>query len=389
MSSTARALENLRVALIHHWLVRMRGGEKVLEALCLIFPQADIYTLVFDPCGISDTIKQHRITSSWIQKLPWAIRYYPHYLPLLPVALEHFDLSRYDLVISSESGFGKGVITHPEICHICYCHSPMRYAWSAYHAYSRVVRNRWKRKLISFILNYLRTWDVISSLRPDYFLANSQCVADRIRKYYRRDATVIYPPIATSEFCIAPNPLDYFLAAGQLVPYKRFDLAIDAFNQLGHPLWVVGDGPEYRSLKKQARKNIKFLGRTSDEELKHSLSYCRALIFPGEEDFGMIVVEAHACGRPVIALRRGGARETIIPEVNGLFFEEETVPSLMGAVRHFESVESKFQPELIRESAFSFSEGRFHREMVRFISEKIAEHRSRVKVRSDKCWLEL
>jgi glycosyltransferase involved in cell wall biosynthesis len=182
--------------------------------------------------------------------------------------------------------------------------------------------------------------------------------------------------------------LDYFLAAGQLVPYKRFDLAIDAFNQLGHPLWIVGDGPEYRTLKKRARKNIKFLGRASDEELKHSLSRCRALIFPGEEDFGMIVVEAHASGRPVIALRRGGARETIIQEVNGLFFEEETVPSLTGAVRHFESIESKFQPEVIRESAFSFSERRFQGEMVRFVSEKFAEHRGRVKARSDKCGLE-
>jgi glycosyltransferase involved in cell wall biosynthesis len=388
MSSSARALQNLRVALIHHWLVRMRGGEKVLEALCLIFPQADIYTVVFDPSGISDVIKQHRIVSSWIQKLPGATRYYTHYLPLFPVALEHFDLSRYDLVISSEAGVGKGVITRPEACHICYCHSPMRYAWSAYHTYLQAVRNPWKRKLMPFIMNYLRMWDVTSSLKVDYFLANSQTVADRIRKYYCRDATVIYPPVATSELCIAPNPLGYFLAVGHLVPYKRFDLAVEAFNQLGHPLWVLGEGPEYRTLKKKARGNIKFLGRASDEELRNTLSHCRALISPGEEDFGMIVVEAHACGRPVIALDKGGARETVIPEVNGVLFGEETVPSLMGAVRHFESIESKFQPELVRESAHPFGEGRFQREMVRFVSEKLEEHHSRFKVRSHKCRLE-
>ena len=373
-------LKDLRVALVHHWLIGMRGGEKVLEAFCRIFPGADIYALVCEPAAISETIKQHCVTTSWIQKLPRASQYYSHYLPLFPFAIEQFDLSGYDLVVSSDAVVSKGVITRPETCHICYCHTPMRYAWSAYHTYLRSIESSWKRRLVPFFMNYLRTWDLASSSRVDYFLANSQTVANRIAKYYRRDASVIFPPVAVSSFSVAQPIDDYFLAVGQLVPYKRFDLAIEFFNQLNHPLVIVWEGTEYSKLKRAAGEKVRFLVRLSDAELNRSLSRCRALVFPGEEDFGMVVVEAHACGRPVIALSRGGALETVVPEVNGLLFAEETVQSLAAAVRRFVSIESEFQPQLIRETAAPFDENRFSVEATTFISDKTEEHRRRFKI---------
>lgn len=380
MTPVAGILQNLRVALIHHWLVRMRGGEKVLESLCSLFPQADIYTLVFEPKEIADSIKRHSITTSWIQKLPWATKYYSQYLPLFPIAIEQFDLSAYDLVLSSDAAVGKGVITRPETCHICYCHTPLRYAWSAYHTYLQAVQNPWKRGLAAFLMSYLRTWDTVASGRVDYYIANSRTVSRRIQKYYRRESVVIYPPIATSSFQTSSSLADYYLAVGQLAPYKRFDVAVDAFNELGRPLLIVGEGPEYSNLKKRARKNIILVGRTSDEVLKKYLSQCRALIFPGEEDFGMIAVEAHASGRPVIALSRGGAVETVIPEVNGLLFEEETAASLAKAVQQFEAIDSIFDPLTIKQTAAPFDEDCFEQELTRFVCEKVQEHRDRFKV---------
>lgn len=373
-------MKDLRVALVHHWLVGMRGGEKVLEAFCRIFPNADIYTLVSEPSAISETIKQHRIITSWIQKLPRANQYYPHYLPLFPVAIEQFDLSGYDLVVSSDAVVSKGVVTRPETCHICYCHTPMRYAWSAYHTYLRSIESSWKRKLAALLMSYLRTWDFAAASRVDYFLANSQTVAHRIAKYYRREAQVIYPPVALSDLSVSQALDDYFLMVGQLVPYKRFDLAIEAFDQLKYPLVVVGEGSEYGKLKRGAGDNIKFVGRLSDAELSRTLSRCRALVFPGEEDFGMVLVEAHACGRPVIALGRGGALETVVPGLNGLLFAEETEQSLTDALQRFVHIEPTFQPELIRETAAPFDENRFIAEVTSFISEKTKEHRYRFKV---------
>ena len=374
-------MKDLRVALVHHWMVGMRGGEKVLEAFCRIFPNADIYTLVSEPSAISETIRQHRITTSWIQKLPRANQYYAHYLPLFPVAIEQFDLSGYDLVLSSDAVVSKGVLTRPESCHICYCHTPMRYTWSAYHTYLRSIEGSWKRKLAAFFMSYLRTWDFAAASRVDYFLANSETVAHRIAKYYRREAQVIFPPVTVSGFSVSQAIDDYFLMVGQLVPYKRFDLAIDVFSHLKYPLVVVGEGPEYSKFKKRSGDNIKFVGRLSDVELKRSLSRCRALVFPGEEDFGMVLVEAHACGRPVIALGRGGALETVVPEVNGLLFAQETEQSLTDALQRFVHIESTFQSELIRETAAPFDENRFIAEVTSFISEKNEEHRYRFRVK--------
>ena len=361
----------------------MRGGEKVLESLCRIFPNADIFTLVYDPERISEVIKRHRITPSWIQKLPGATRHYAQYLPLFPTAIEQFDLSEYDLVISSDASVAKGVLTRPETCHICYCHSPLRYAWSAYHTYLDSAP-RWKRYLIPFLLSYLRLWDVCAANRVDCFIANSRNVANRIHKYYRRDSSVIYPPVAASDFSSSPQIQDYYLAVGQWVPYKRFDLAIEAFNKLDRPLWVVGEGPEEFRLKRLAKSHIRFLSRVSDSELKALLSQARALIFPGEEDFGMIVPEAHACGCPVIALARGGALETVIPNVNGVLFQHESAEALLAAVEEFESIESRFSAKEIQASVRTFREERFVEEIVSFVAEKVSEHRCRFSPESQK-----
>jgi glycosyltransferase involved in cell wall biosynthesis len=358
----------------------MRGGEKVLESLCQIFPQADVYTLVLDSKAISDRINCHSIATSWIQKLPFATRYYSQYLPFFPMAIEQFDLSRYDLVISSDASVAKGVITRPETCHICYCHSPMRYAWSAFHTYRESVPGVWRRYVVAFLMSYLRTWDVVAAHRVDYFIANSQTVAGRIQKYYRREAEVIYPPIATSNLESSNSVADYYLAVGHLVPYKRFDLAVEAFNELGRPLLIIGEGPEGSRLKKRARENIKMLKWVSASALRQYLSQCRALIFPGEEDFGMIAAEAHACGRPVIALSRGGVLEIVIPGVNGLCFEPESAGSLVQAVRRFEAMESAFNPAIIKNTAAAFSEEHFEENVVNFVWTKYQEHCAHFKI---------
>lgn len=359
--------DHLRVAIIHHWLTTRRGGERVLEAFCRLFPHADIYTLVCNPELLSTPLKGHQITTSWIQKLPGAVHHYPCYAPLFPLAVEDFDLSQYDLVVSSDAAVCKGVLTRPETCHVCYCHSPMRYAWNAYPVYRDSIENSLKRLFFSLSMHYLRLWDHAAASRVDYFVANSRNVAARIQKFYCRRATVIFPPVEVSRFEIGNNIQDYYLAAGQLVPYKRIDLAIEAFNELQRPLWIAGEGPEYRRLKQMARENVRFLGRTSDEELTKLLSQCRALIFPGEEDFGIVVVEANACGRPVIALARGGVMEIVDPELNGLLFTDESVSSLVKAVKKFETIEQRFVPARIREMTLSFGEERFREEFIRYL----------------------
>ena len=365
-----------RVAIVHHWIVRKRGGERVLESLCRAFPQADLFTLVYDPNLSSPIIKEHRITTSWIQKLPFATKRYSEYLPLFPLAVEQFDLSDYDLVISSDANLVKGVLTRPETCHICYCHSPLRYAWSAFHTYLDSMPP-WKRGLASIILNYLRLWDLCAAHRVDYFVANSWNVARRIDKYYRRSADVIYPPITLSKSTSTSGT--FFLAVGHFAPYKRFDIAVDAFNELGLPLWIVGEGPEARRLKQRALSNIRFLDRVSDSELANLLSSCRALVFPGEEDFGMIVPEAHACGRPVIALGKGGALETVIPNVNGILFAEPSAASLKLAVLLFEQRETQWNSDEIRETAEAFKEDRFIKQFSDYAQGKLIEHQGRFK----------
>lgn len=343
----------MRVALIHYWLNGMRGGERVLEAFCDLFPDADIYTHVADRAKLSSKLNRHEIKTSFISKMPFARSQYQKYLPFMPRALEELDLSEYDLIISSESGPAKGVIPRPDAFHMCYTHSPMRYIWDLYPQY-QASAGRLARVAFPGIAHRLRTWDVTSAARVDQFLANSSFVAKRIEKYYRRSSEVVFPPVSTDDFKIVDRAGrgDYFLAAGEFVRYKRFDVAIDAFNELGLKLKVIGDGEERKALERKAGDNIEFLGRVPFSELKHHFARCRALIFPGEEDFGMVPVEVMASGRPVIAYARGGALDTVVDGLSGLHVHEQTVEAFVEAVRSFK--EEDFDPERIRTHAGTF-----------------------------------
>lgn len=330
----------MRVAIIHYWLVGMRGGEKVLEALCDIFPNADIYTHVFDPRVISDKLKSHRIQTTFIGSLPYARKMYKRYLPLMPMALEQIDLGAYDLVISSESGPAKGIIPTSPAMHVCYCHSPMRYIWNMYNKYYES-SGLMTRLMMPPMAHYLRTWDVATANRVDDFVANSTTVAHRIRSYYRREASVIHPPVDTGAFRPVPASElgDYHLMVGELVSYKRPDLAVEAFNRLKAKLVVIGGGEMLDHLRKIAGPTVTILGSQPFDALRHHYARCKALIFPGEEDFGIVPVEAMASGRPVIAYGRGGATETVIGNKTGVFFQNQAVEELIDAVERLERLD--------------------------------------------------
>lgn len=352
----------MKVAIIHYWLLHMRGGEKVLEALCRLFPEADIFTHVYDPDGISDTIRRHRILTTGISRLPFPRALYRSYLPLMPFALESLDLTGYDLVISSEAGPAKGVITLPDALHLCYCHSPMRYIWDQYHAYKEGAGLA-GRLAMSLFSPGLRQWDVTSAARVDQFVANSAHVQSRINKYWRREAEIVHPPVAVEAFSPAPiaEREDFYLWAGELVDYKRPDIAIDAFNRLGKRLIVIG-GPDRarRALEAKAGDNIIFLGRTPFATLKSHMARCKALVFPGKEDFGIVPVEAMASGRAVIAYGRGGALETVRHEETGLLFDDQSVEGLIEAIERFErSGLCEADPYAIAAHASRFGERNF------------------------------
>jgi len=327
-----------RVALVHYWLVNMRGGERVLEALSDIFPDADIYTHALAPEHLSDKLKRHSIRTTFVGRLPRAARWYQRYLPLMPLAIEALDLSAYDLVICSEAGPAKGVILRPGATQIVYCHSPMRYIWDKYHFY-RTRAGRFTRMMIPLLAHYLRIWDAVSAMRVDGFVANSNFVADRIHQAYRRKAAVVHPPVDIAAFAPSRSGQvdNFYLWCGELVAYKRPDLAIDAFNALGLPLVVIGGGEELAQLKRRAGPNITFLGKASFATLRDHMARCRALVFSGEEDFGMVPVEVQASGRPVIALARGGALETVRPGETGILYDDESVEGLAAAVQTFEA----------------------------------------------------
>jgi len=352
----------LRVAIVHYWLVNMRGGEKVVEALCELFPTADIFTHVYDAKAVSSVIRGHRINTSFIQKLPKAIRYYKSYLPLMPIALEQLDLRDYDLVISSESGPAKGVLVSAEALHVCYCHTPMRYLWDMYHEYYGGA-GRFTRLLMPPLAHYLRLYDQMSAVRVDHFIANSWNVAKRISRVYRRKASVIPPPVDTSAFMSMSEQADFYLMVGQLVRYKRADLAVEAFNKMGKPLVIIGEGELLPKLKKLALKNIKIMGHQPLSVIRDHYARCRALIFPGEEDFGIVPVEAMASGRPVIAYGKGGALETVVDGVTGFFFDDQTVDSLMAAVERYEMEGGRLSSETIIEHARRYDKRIFKERM--------------------------
>lgn|SRR5690242_2807234 len=352
----------MRSAIVHYWLLNMRGGEKVVESLCRILPDADIFTLFYDPERISPVIRSHRVTPSFLNPLR---KHYRSLLPLMPVALEHFDLRGYDLVISSESGPAKGVITSANTRHICYCHTPMRYLWELYPAYLHDwTGSKWKRAMMAPLANYLRLWDFASAARVDHFIANSDNVRRRIWKTYRREAQVIYPPVAVESFCSKPSE-GYYLIVSELVAYKSMDYAVRFFARTGRKLRIVGDGPEYRNLKKIAGANVEFCGRASDSDLREIYARCRALLMPGEEDFGITAVEALASGKPVIALGRGGVLESVPlrDPVGGFFYSLAGEESLGGAIEQFEAAEQDVRSEELRVWASRFSEQEFARQV--------------------------
>lgn len=362
-----------KVAIVHYWLVTWRGGEKVLEQLLKLYPDADIVTHVSEKKIIDKYLPYNKIIHTFISKLPFSQKHYQKYLPLMPYALEQIDLSDYDLIISSESGPAKNVVTSPDALHISYCHSPMRYVWDMYHLYMKE-SGFITRILMKPFIHYLKIVDRLSADRVDYFIANSNFISRRIKKSYRRDSTVIFPPVAIQNFEISLVKEDYYLLLGQLVSYKRADLVIDAFIENGRKLIVIGEGELEKELKLKATSNITFLGRQSFEALKKNLSHAKALIFPGIEDFGIVPLEAMASGTPVIAYKKGGVLDTIVDKETGLFFDEQTVTSLNEKINFFESGEVKFEPHKLRAHANKFSEESFRQNISNFINSKLKEN---------------
>lgn len=364
-------LSSAKVAIIHEWLQARAGSEKVVEQMLGLFTQADLFALVHFPPPQGGPLLplQGRLQTSFLQHLPLAQKYFRHYLPLMPLAIEQFNLDPYDLVISSNHAVAKGVITRANQLHISYVHTPIRYAWDLQHQYlSQSGLKGIGGGLTRLILHYLRLWDLAAASRVDCFLANSRYVARRIWKTYRRPATVLYPPVAVDRFRWHRDREDFYLTVSRCVPYKRVDLSVAAFNQLGWPLVVMGDGPGLEQLRRSARENITFIQNPSDALVTDYMERCRAFIFPAEEDFGITVVEAQAAGAPVIAYGQGGSGETVRPGQTGVLFHQQTVEDLVEAVNYFEQIRSHFAAEIIRNHAETFSEQRFRQQFWDFVN---------------------
>lgn len=362
----------MKIAIAHDWLTNMGGAEKVVINFTELYPEAPVYTTVYNGKNLDSSLKNINVKTTFLQKIKGVNKKHQSLLPLMPLAWEQLDFNEYDVVLSSSSSCAKGVVTSPDTMHVCYCHTPMRYAWEFYNEYmEREKIGFLKRKLIPIIMNYIRIWDVTSANRVDYFIANSENVAKRIRKHYRREAFVIHPPVRASYFNISDIDEDYFVIVSRLVPYKRVDLAVEAFNELGLPLIVIGGGPQEDYLKSIAKDNVKILGRQSDEVIKEHYAKCRAFIFPGEEDFGITPLEAQASGRPVIAFGKGGALETVVEGKTGIFFEKQTKEDLISAVEKFQGI--VFDKQEIRNHALQFDEEVFKKKIECFINEKLKE----------------
>lgn len=347
-----------RVAIIHYWLVAMRGGERVLERLLHLFPEADLFTHVYVPSAVSQTIRSHTVKTSFIQKLPGSARHYQKYLPLMPLALEQFDLRGYDLVISSESGPAKGVIAPPDAQHLCYCHSPMRYLWDHYHDYCSSSSGM-ARLIMPWAFHRLREWDVSSSTRVDSYVANSSFIQRRIKRVWARPSEIVFPPVDVDLYHPTNDISDHYLWVGQMTPYKRADITVDAFNRLGLPLLMVGHGEQAAELRRRAGPNIKIVPSLSFEQLRDAYARCRALVFTAEEDFGIVPVEAMAAGRPVLAYAKGGALDTVVPGVTGLFFGPQTAEGLIEGVLNMERWLPQFHPLDALEQVRKFTPEKF------------------------------
>lgn len=366
----------MRVALIHDHLMQRGGAEKVLQVLAAMYPDAPIYTLMYDQKVIDDFFPGRKIEVSIIQRLPGGKRFYRWFMPFMPMAVEFFDLRPYDLVISSTSSFAKGVITAPDTFHVCYCHTPTRYLWSDTHQYiNELSYNKYFKKIISLILNYVRIWDRQAADRVDFYITNSRTSLKRLKKYYKRDAPIVYPSININDFYVSKKPAGYYLAGCRLVPYKRIDIVIEAFKELGKPLKIFGDGIDKERLMEisSGADNIEFLGRVSEKEKARLYSECEAFINPQLEDFGITPLEAMASGRPVIARDAGGSLENIIEGETGVFFKEESADGIIEAVRKLEAID--IDPDKIREHASRFSEERFMREIESIIASEYKKYK--------------
>jgi glycosyltransferase involved in cell wall biosynthesis len=361
-------LQDKKIAIVCDWLTNMGGAEKVIKSLHKLFPEAPIYTTLYDKKRMRG-FENATIYTSFLQSIPYSQKKHPWFLNAMPLAVESFDLNEYDIVISSSHSVAKGVITKPETTHVTYCHTPMRYAWEPWELNYRLqkfpnfLHNSIKKKI-----HKLRMWDRLSADRVDHFLVNSNYIGQRVQKYYRKDSTVIHPPIETGDFKVS-EAQDYFLMVGRLISYKRFDLVIETFNKSGKALKIIGSGPDEAKLKKMANKNVEFLGRVDDKELKKLYSECQALVFPQLEDFGITPVECMASGRPVIAYSQGGAQDTIVDGETGLFFHKQSVQSLSNALTKFEK--QTWDAKEIRNHSHKFSEKRFHKELTEFLNEKV------------------
>jgi glycosyltransferase involved in cell wall biosynthesis len=398
---------DMKVAIIHDWLTGMRGGEKCLEVFCEIFPDADLYTLIHIPGSVSKTIENRNIKTSFIQNLPFTKKHYRSFLPLFPSVIESFNLKGYDLILSSSHCVAKGIIPPPDVPHISYIYTPMRYVWDLYQDYFGEERVGWlSKKAIGILAHYLRMWDAASSNRVDYFAAISHHVAKRVEKYYRRNADVIYPPVDCDKFSLSEIPPyppflkggegGFYLIVSAFAPYKRLDIAIEAFNRIDFKLKIIGDGQDEKRLRGLAKSNIEFLGWQGDNILREYYAKCKALIFPGEEDFGIVPLEAMASGKPVIAYGKGGALETVIPinppfppfnkggkggiisqqsavSPTGIFFHEQTPESLIEAVKYFEENQNRFDKSSIRNHALKFDRAIFKEKIRSYIMEKYEE----------------
>ena len=357
-----------KVAIIHDWLPVYGGAERVLGQIIKVFPEADLFTMVdLLPPDQREFLGGRPVTTSFLQSLPrWMRHRYRAFLPLMPTAVEQFDLSSYELVISSNYAVAKGVLTGPDQLHVCYCHSPMRYAWDLQHQYLREskLESSGKGLLARFFLHYLRLWDAAGEKRVDHFITNSHFVRRRVQKVYRRDAAVIYPPVEMPPFPGGEAKGDYYLTASRLVPYKMVSLIVEAFARMPEKeLHVVGDGPEYQRICKAATPNVKMLGYRRDEELRREMRGAQAFVFAAEEDFGIVMVEAQACGTPVIAYGKGGALESVLPGMTGLFFQEQTAAAICASVNAFATSSQDFLPQKIRQHAERFSAERFRAQL--------------------------
>jgi glycosyltransferase involved in cell wall biosynthesis len=364
----------MKVALAHDYLNQYGGAERVLEQLHDLYPDAPIFTSMYDPRVMPAAYRAWDIRTSFMQRLPFVTTRHQAYLMVYPIAFESFDLSGYDVVISNSSAFCKGVVTGPNTLHISYCLTPMRWVWRYRDYVDRERLGGVARAMLPPLIHYLRVWDAMASSRVDRYIAISSAVAARIRKYYRRDSEIIYPPVDTAQFP-APGPSgDYYMTVGRLTPYQRKDLIVEAFRELGRPVKIVGDGRDRARLQARASPNVEFLGRVDDETLRDLYANCCGYLFPGEEDFGIAPVEAQAAGKPVIAYAAGGALDTVIDGETGVHFTTQTPAALAAAVRRFETL--TFDPERIRQNAARFSSQVFRARFSSFVERAYHEWRA-------------